>query len=357
MKKGFIFTIHSFAGLLSGLFILLMSLSGALLVFHEELDSLAYPAVIKEGDKELISIDSCYRGFQKEYPHAQISNCHIPENTTTPFIFSVYDPSFNNGMKPMQVFIHPQTGAILKTRGSRDSFMSWVDTLHGSLHMGKKGEWLLGFFAMVFLVSIITGIIMYRKNMVAVLLLKKRVFRKNNLHQVIGVYALLFNLMVGITGFWMQRYVFKKEFYQSYDYTPVLKASPGLFYSVDSSFEKLRKKYPAFTGHVVYFAQSKKGQTAVYGSQSTNSFIHSKKYADAIFLDSTGGIASTRFIGKIDPADRYDIISSQVHYGKYGGWPVKIIYCLFGIAGSILSITGFLLWYRKRRVDKTILPV
>jgi uncharacterized iron-regulated membrane protein len=146
----------------------------------------------------------------------------------------------------------------------------------------------------------------------------------------------------------MQRYVFKKEFYQSYDYTPVLKTSPGLFFSVDTSFKKLKEKYPAFTGYVIYFTQSKKGKTSVYGSQNTNSFIHSKKYADAISLDSTGSVASTRFINEIDPADRYDIISSQVHYGKYGGWPVKVIYCLLGLTGAILSITGFLLWYKKR---------
>jgi uncharacterized iron-regulated membrane protein len=304
--------------------------------------------VVAESNKPVISIDSCYRSFQKEYPHAQISNCHIAENLSTPFIFSAYDSSFKKGTKPLQVFMHPQTGAVLQARGSSDSFMSWVDGLHGSLHLGKKGEWLLGFFAIIFLLSIITGIIMYRRNIGAVLLFRKRVFRKNNLHQIIGVYALLFNLMIGVTGFWMQRYVFKKDFYQSYDYTPVLKTSPALFYSVDSALHQVKEKYPAFNGYVIYFAQSKKGKTAVYGSQNTNSFIHSKKYADAIMLDSTGSIASTRFINEIDPADRYDIISSQVHYGKYGGWPVKVIYCLLGLTGGILSITGFLLWRRRR---------
>ncbi|MEI9807268.1 MAG: PepSY-associated TM helix domain-containing protein [Bacteroidota bacterium] len=349
MKKGFIFSIHSIAGLLSGLFILLMSLSGAVLVFHEELDSLSYPAVVTESNKELISTDSGYNSLQKHYPHAQISNGHIPESISKPFIFSVYDSSFRSGKEVMQVFMHPQTGMILKTKGGRDGFMSWVDTLHGSLHLGKKGEWLLGFFAIVFLLSIITGIIMYRRNVCSVLTFRKRVFKKNNLHQVIGVYALLFNLVIGVTGFWMQRYVFKKEFYQSYDYTPVLKTSPALFYSLDHSFKELKEKYPAFTGYVVYFAQSRKSKTAIYGSQSTNSFIHSKKYADAVFLDSTGKVSSTRFINEIDPADRYDIINSQIHYGKYGGWPVKIIYCLLGLTGGLLSITGFLLWYRRKK--------
>jgi uncharacterized iron-regulated membrane protein len=190
---------------------------------------------------------------------------------------------------------------------------------------------------------------MYRKDVWTVLSFKKGIFKKANLHQIIGVYALLFNMIIAITGFWMQRYVFKKEFYAASNYKPVLNASPALFYSLDSSFKKLKKEFPAFTGYVVYFAQNKKGKTAIYGSQNTNSFIHSKKFADAVFIDSTGRVAMTAFVNDIDASSRYDIINAQVHYGQYGGLPVKIIYCLFGLSGSLLSITGFLLWVKRRR--------
>jgi uncharacterized iron-regulated membrane protein len=193
---------------------------------------------------------------------------------------------------------------------------------------------------------------MYRKNVWAVLSFNKKVFKKSNLHQIIGVYALLFNLMIGITGFWMQRYVFKKEFYVADNYKPVLKKSPALFFSMDSVFINLKKQFPDFTGYVIYFAQSKKGKTSVYGSQRTNSFIHSKKFADAVFLDSTGNIARTAFVNGIDAADRYDIINSQIHFGKYGGLPVKVIYFLFGLTGGLLSITGFLLWVKRNRKMK-----
>jgi uncharacterized iron-regulated membrane protein len=247
------------------------------------------------------------------------------------------------------VYIHPQSGAIQKTKGADASFTNQLVRLHSSLFLGKKGEWLLGFFSIVFLISIATGLIQYRKNVFAVLSFKKKFFRMANLHQLIGVWALLFNLMIVITGFWMQRYVFKKDFYKSYSYASVLKTSPSLFYSLDSSLRNIKERFPAFTAHVIYFTQSKKGKTAVYGSQSSNSFIHSKEFADAIFLDSTGNIARTAFVDEIDASSRYDIINSQVHFGQYGGVAVKIIYFLFGLTGGVLSITGFLLWYKRRQ--------
>ncbi len=354
MNKNVFFYTHSIAGLLSGLFILLMSLSGALLIFHDELDALQYPTVSAEAGKPLLSLDSCYASLQKKYPHAQVSNAHISENTHQPFVFTVYDSSYRNGTKSMQLFIHPQTGAVLQTRGGgkdiQHNFMSWLAVFHNSFHLDKKGEWLLGFFAIIFLISITTGLFLYRKNIWAVLCFRKTIFRKKNLHQLIGVYALLFNLMIAVTGFWMQRYVFKKEFYiPQKAYTPVLKPSDPLYFRMDIAFSNMHKTYPAFRGYVIYFAQTKKGKTAVYGSQSINAFIHSKKYADVIFLDSMGHIAKTAFIDSIDSDSRYDIINAQIHYGRYGGLAVKIVYSLLGLTGGILSITGFLLWVKRKK--------
>jgi uncharacterized iron-regulated membrane protein len=353
MKKKGLVNVHAVAGLFAGIFILVLSLSGAILVFQDNIDAVQKPFFLslKTGDK-ILSVDSGYKIVQQKYPHAVISSCAVAQNSHQAFSFSIYDPSYKNGTKALQVFVHPQTGNILKTRGGsedfKNNFMGWLTKFHNSFHAGKKGEWLLGFFAIIFLISIVSGIILYRKSIIAVVLFKKEVYKRNNLHQIIGTWALLFNLMIGITGLWMQRYVFKKEFYQSNDWVNTITPSPSLFFNFDSAYNNLQKLHPNFTGHVIYFAQSKKSKTAVYGSNSTNAFIHSKKFADVIFLDSTGNISKTRFINEIDPADRYDIINSQLHMGKYGGMAIKIIYSLFGLSSALLSITGFLLWVKRR---------
>ena len=356
MKKSILFTIHSVAGLFSGLFMLMMSLSGAALVFHEELDRLQFPAITTGADTRHLTIDSCYRLLQANYPRAQISHVSLAEKNGQPLIFSVYDSAYQKGKESLQVFMHPQTGRVLQTRGGTNdpsnNFMNWLSGFHNSFQLKKKGEWLLGFLGIVFLLSMVTGTILYRKQLVAVLLFKKRT-EKNSLHQVVGTYALLFNLMIAFTGVWMQRYIFKKEFYaEQKSYTPVLKPSPPLFYNTDSALQATTFRYPEFTPAVIYFAQTKNRKTAVYGSRNTNSFIHSKKFADVIFLDSAGSIAKTAFVNEIDKDSRYDIINAQIHFGKYGGMPVKIIYCLFGLTGGALAITGFLLWAKRKKMRR-----
>ena len=352
MKNRIVFNIHSIAGLVSGLFILLMSISGAALIFHEEADILQQPS-FSNPSYHIISVDSCYASVQKAYPTAQISSCEMPVTPFRSFSFFIYDTVFDRGTKAQEIFLHPATANVIGSRGGsgdiRNNFMSWLSKFHNSFHLGKTGEWLLGFFALIFLLSIITGLILFRKKIWPVLTFKKGFYTSTNLHQIIGVYALLFNLMIAVTGFWMQRYVFKKEFYASYDYTPVLKASPVFPFKFDSAFSLVKKQYPDFTAAVIYFAQSNKSKTAIYGSRASNAYIHSKKFADVIMLDSAGGIAKTRMINENSGADQYDIINSQLHMGKFGGIGIKIIYFVFGLSGALLSITGFLLWVRRRK--------
>ncbi len=357
MKKGALFTIHAYTGLLSGVFILLMSLSGAFLVFHEELDSWQFPRIQNAEGKQNISIDSSFYYLQKAFPHAQISNVSLPLNTNQPIIFSLYDSSYKMGTQSKQVLMHPTNGSVLQTRGgSKDisgNFMSWLSTFHNSFHLEKKGEWMLGFFGCLFMISILSGAFIYRNKIVGVLLFRKKAFQRNNIHQIIGVYAFLFNLLIATTGVWMQRYVFKKEFYQAQQpYTLILKTTPPLFFSIDSAIDEAKKQYPDFTDYVIYFAQNQTRKTAVYGSRKRNSIIHSKKLADVIFLDSSGAIAKTAFVDDIEKDSRYDIINAQIHYGKFGGLPIKIVYFVLGLSGAFLSVTGFVLWYKRRQTNK-----
>lgn len=348
MKKPLLLRIHSAAGLIAGIFLFLLSVSGTILVFQEELGSFQKPAA---GNGAAVTVDSCLDILRQKYPGAEISSCLLPAGKQ-PFSFFVYDSSFGDFQNPREIFIDPATGRIIGTRGGsndiKHNFIAWLAKFHSSFHAGKTGEWLLGVIAVFFVLGIVTGLLLYRKNIKDVLLFRKQAWNKRNLHQVVGVYALLFNLMWAVSGYWMQRYVFKKEFYTISTWVKTPKPSIPLSFSFDSAAAQIKKQYPAFTASVVYFAQNKKGTTAVYGSNSTNGFIHSEKFADVIALDSTGAVKKTRFVNENTAGDYYDIVNSQLHMGKYGGWPVKLLYGIFGITAALLCLTGFVLWRKKR---------
>src|SRR5664279_4815638 len=100
MKKSALYNIHSLVGLVCGFFILLMSLSGAALVFHEDINTMQQPEFNVWGINNL-SPYTAYNNLRQRFPNAQISSCRIPADKETPFVFSVYEPSYNKGLKPV----------------------------------------------------------------------------------------------------------------------------------------------------------------------------------------------------------------------------------------------------------------
>ena len=66
MQKGLLFKLHMITGLISGIFIFMICLSGSILVFHDEFDRAAYPTV-STSNQPIITVDSAYAAMAKAY--------------------------------------------------------------------------------------------------------------------------------------------------------------------------------------------------------------------------------------------------------------------------------------------------
>jgi uncharacterized iron-regulated membrane protein len=104
------------------------------------------------------------------------------------------------------VFVHPSKANILKVMDQKDSLVFWILKLHYSLHSGIIGESLILLIGLLFIFSLITGLIVYRKALVNVLTFRTKFLKKrkrsvaSTLHRYVGVWALHFNLLMGLTG-------------------------------------------------------------------------------------------------------------------------------------------------------------
>ena len=348
MKRSPLLVIHRVSGLIAGLFILLLSVSGSLLVFSDEFRMLEAPPLVLRAQAPLIGVDSCFRRVRQAFPRSAILSAELTHSPQQAYVFSIADSLNPDHWQRRTVYLHPQNGTIQLVKAADQGWLYQLKRLHSSFFLGKKGEWWLGVCGLFFLLNLLTGLVIYRRSLVAALLLRRHLSNRKNLHQLVGVYALLFNLLIAFSGTWMQRYVFTASFYQASAYRPAYHSSAPLFFSPDSALREMKKTYPEFTAQVIYFASRKTGSTAVYGSRSGNGFIQSKKLADAVFLDSLGGPARTAFLENLDAGTRFDITNSQLHSGQYGGWILKCIYSLLGLTGGLLSVTGFFMWKRSR---------
>lgn len=80
---------------------------------------------------------------------------------------------------------------------------------------------------------------------------------------------------------------------------------------------------------------------------------------EQVFLDAdTGQLRGRRGYDSGTPADKFLALQFPLHSGQILGLPGRIVICITGLATAMLSITGVLIWNRKRksrgRVDRPV---
>lgn len=354
MPSRWLYRIHSYTGLLAGVFVLIMSVSGAILLMRPLVQKARLPEATVYNNRPWLTIDSAYNLVKQKYPNTHATQVILSQTSEPLYQFRVQGFDIQNEPLVFEVYIHAQTGRLLTPAqgfpARLNSLLNFARRLHGNLLLHKTGEWLLAFFGILFIISLISGIFLYWKELIAFFSFRKK--KKTGLHQWVGVLAIVANLFFGISGCWMQRYVWHSSFYiKKMPVTlPKKAAAPGLAFSLDNALQKVRRQYK-MSIYTVYYPSSPAGNIAVYGSRQGNSFIYSKQFSDAVFLDSTGDVKRTAFLPDIPGQDRYDIANAQLHEGLYAPLPLRLLYFLFGLSGAILSITGYIQFiHRQRRV-------
>jgi len=344
-----LYKIHSWAGLLAGLALLLVALSGSVLVFNEEISHYLYPerlTVAPVGERH--SLDACYRLVRTRYPQlAYVS----PDRLVSRPEESVAFRGEAGGVQ-YRAYVNPYTLEILYFGERYAQAMDWLLLFHYSLAGGKAGELLVALLGLALLLSVVTGLYLYRRSILPVLLFQVRINRKNwrtlssGLHRVVGVWSLLFNLLIAGTGFWMMRYTFSSE---QYDGTFEQQPQPiPLRFSLDNALQTIRNRYPDLEVTYMFLPRQPGEAVFVYGSMHGRSFLYGD-YGDELSLDpQTGAIQSTRLIGQKTLGEKLESMVFPLHAGMFGHWTIKIAYSLLGLMPGLLSVTGFLLWWRRK---------
>ena len=258
----FIFSLHKWFGLISGVFLLFLGLSGSILVFKDELDPWLYKKSLLVVPKEKpISLDKIYHIITDKYPNLDglaWANPSAPKNESYRFRLYLNDEklwTYDLGT----LNISQYTGEILRNSRS-DSFaagiIEWLFQFHFSFHLGMPGAALTAIFGITMIISIITGLIIYRKIIWKVLTFKVKIKTKNwrmlssDLHRVIGVWSLFLNIIIFFTGFWMNLFAFEPKVWQKEKVNT--QNNKLVTVSIDKMYAEGKQKMPELIPSYVY---------------------------------------------------------------------------------------------------------
>ncbi|NGP87710.1 PepSY-associated TM helix domain-containing protein [Fodinibius halophilus] len=354
MVKQNLLSIHKWLGLLAGIFILIMGISGSIIVFDDEIDDLINHEIITQPNStQPVSVDKAYSSIVNTHPNWEIRFTNIPEQANRVIEAEIRRPNDRR-----YLYLHPVSGKILLDKASKTNFTHWMLKLHYSLHAGVIGETILFVAALMFIGSLITGIWFYRKAIWRVCTFKIYPrFRdlkstSSELHRTIGVWALLFNFITALTGT-IILFTIVSAHLTSKGPEPI-PDPPSINVSIDSLLNKAVESYPGFDPSYLMLPKQEGGTIRFYGHTDTDWPIH-YRFSNYLQFNPNDGTLVHAFFIKDKPIEMHLLsFIYPLHFGNWGGIIIKILYSLFGIAPAILSITGFIIWQKRNSKKKTI---
>ncbi|NMG20559.1 PepSY-associated TM helix domain-containing protein [Brasilonema bromeliae] len=355
--RDFTFYIHRYLGLIVGLLLIIIGLTGTLLVFQREIDqylvSQQFGQVIPQGQR--VPIESVVKTVKTAYasqPELKLLSINTLPDAHLPYRVWLEAP----GEKRTQVFVNPYTGVIMGSRQWERTLIGFTFKLHYELLAGKIGEVIVGIAAFFLFLLSITGFILWPgwRKLILGFKIKWNAHPKRtnfDIHKVAGIIAAVFLGMISFTGVCWNFWDFSQPVIHAATFTPIPPtpvSQPIHGKSPLGLGEILKKADAALPGAVTTYISLPQTPEGVFRvgkkqPQEASEYGYSQVYLDQY----TGKVVLLKNGLQPSRADRVFNSFSPMHYGTFGGLPTRILYIFVGLTPLILFITGFVMWWYR----------
>lgn len=363
-KWGFV---HKWTSLICTLFMLLLCITGLPLIFHDEIDDLLHsqvkPADVPTGT-QAVDLDRLLAN----------ALANTPANTQVPH-FLVWDRDDPNAMfvsvgesiasdptRNLLIRMDAHTGAYLDAPDVTGRFTYIMLKLHTDMFAGLPGKLFLGLMGILFCVAIISGIVVYAPSMRKLDFgtyrnHRPRIVRWLDVHNLAGILLVMWTLVVGFTGVintWadlvlkMWQYGQLAEMTAQYRDRPLPTKLTSLQAAVDVAAHAVPGMTPSFVAFPGTVFSSKSHYTVFLKGDTP---VTSRLLKPALIDAETGKLTDSRdmpwYVSTL-------FISQPLHFGDYGGMPLKILWAVLDVLTIIVLGTGAYLWLRRRSAGVSV---
>ena len=383
--------IHLYAGLISGLIVIAVCLSGTIYVYNTEIRELADSEryfVNPSGERK--SLDAL-KGSVESTLNGEVVGLSVYEGANRTVQFNVKKAEEE---RPVTYFVNPYTAEILadnSEKTSAEEFMGYMFSLHRWLlldkieapileSMGNRdlGRFINGVATLLFLLGVITGLVIWFpqkvKNWKQGLKVKwsgnwKRV--NHDLHNTLAFYSLIALFIMAVTGpFWSYQW-YREGWQKTWDIYQApaaegnrtenrgeqaeqqeeMAAVPEAMRSLDQvlAVSNTELDYP---GNIRISLPSKAGEDISISKSRTGFFARSG--SDQLLLHpSSLTVKEAKLFSDLPVRQQIGRSVKALHTGEIFGQFTKFLWFLGCLIATSLPITGTLIWWNKRKKKKS----
>ncbi|TQV78729.1 PepSY domain-containing protein [Exilibacterium tricleocarpae] len=351
--------VHLWSSLVCTVFLLMLCITGLPLIFHDEIDSALNPDRWQPANPggaylELDSIVDIALGrrpgevpiflsFDIDRPVVNVTTGLQADIDAGQMHFASFDLTSGDLVPPAEV------GA---------GVMHFLLDMHTDMFLGLPGMLFLGAMGILFIVATITGVVLYapfmrKLDFGTVRLSKSARIRWLDYHNLLGIVTVAWVLVVGVTGVINTLEEPIIDTWWANDLAELIaehnnaQARPDRIASLDRAVRQAVEAAPNMTLQFVAFPGSGFSTDAHY-----TIFLHgrtplTKRLITPVLVNAATG----EFVGlKHMPWYAQALsLSRPLHFGDYGGLPLKVVWALMNLFTIIVLLSGVYLWMARRR--------
>ncbi|MDP9079437.1 MAG: PepSY domain-containing protein [Bacteroidota bacterium] len=364
-KKAILF-LHRWLGFITGLVVVIVSITGCIFCFQDEIqDAIHSYRRVEVQSEQYLAPSILKQTALRQHPGAKANYIYY-YGTDRPAAVLVNHPK--TGFK--YVYINPYNGIITHTEDPQSNFFIVVEYIHLYLLLPPKiGTLVVGISVIIFVLIMITGIVLWwpkrktdRKRSLTIKW-NGRWRRVNyDLHNVLGFYATSIAIILAITGLsiafdWVRNGIYnaanlgashasEKTIFKS---DSLLKSAKINKPVIDRALLVSKSKSPGAEMFLIYDDDAIAGTVGVTAYAKTLHFYNSDSYT---FDKYSGKLLQLLPHTKKSPGMKMNEMNYDLHVGQILGLTGKIIAFLASLICASLPVTGFIIWWGKRKKSK-----
>lgn len=346
--------LHSWLGLIAGLGLLVIGLTGSVLVFREELEALLNAELVRvtPAPTGRLPFDILLARVQEQLPDHEVTGWTVQNEA--PHTADVVYVIRHGTSEWLVSTLNPYTGQLLASpRLGTATLSGWLLELHYAFFTNHFGVFVVGLFGVLLCILGVTGVWMYREFWKHFLRLRWRRGARllfSDAHKFVGITSVVFNLIVGFTGaYWNLTHVVEELRESDHNHAPLTGRLYGKSVSLDALVRDAGQRLPGFrTNYISLPSEAELPELMLWGAVEPRGALVSPYGSGVQYDPQTGANVAVVDLRTAGWWARVTDAFAPLHYGTFGGLPVKVLWSLGGLAPGILGVTGFLIWRSRR---------
>jgi uncharacterized iron-regulated membrane protein len=353
------YAVHRWTSLICTINLLILCLTGLVLIFHDEIDQAlgqgpapsTVPATAPPPTTQIL-VDTAL-GTQPGSAPKSVSFSGSEEHRVAIRIGAPGVAALRGGAT---LFFDALTGAKKSVDLTGATFTGFVLKLHMDLFLKFPGQLFIGAIGIVFVLSMISGIVLYapftRKLGFGLLRFgRKTRIVQADLHNLCAVATMTWALVVGLTGTFLAFSPLIIGIWQKTELADLIRTYPGAPPSklipvdtiISAAVAAVPGKDPAFVFYPGTEYATPRHFTVV---QRGHTDLEKRIYTISLVDAESGQVTATRGMPWYM---QVLLLSGPFHFGDYAGLPLKLLWAFFDLLTAVAVVSGFIIWIKRTR--------